>query len=409
MQKPISSMSSAEFAKFIASDADDICDSRKTAHMPESETLVYDYLKKSVYLPDNPPVVQNVVKPSVEEINTTQNTAAILHQYQQAELGINVEDGSKPFNTDDDALDEQSGTVGVDTPGTHGILTSVGNLLNLHTENNIKNLFNPQSRYVKSYIPINNQNRHNTQLADGTFRTSWNLTYGIPGVRTGYIDVNFTTRDIVAMRMKSLTITCRSTFMQNQISRNRTAVLIEELAPQSFVSTEGNNFHFIGYQSVSSQYPSVSIKTVSFYYFNRGNYRFRMPITKLDSLTLSLYNPFQPLPLDPENISGVVVQGTNPAQLTFNLEHGLYQDYITISGYTTGDPVTDAALIASVNTTFTYPGFTVVDLYTITIPIDVSGATPLASNPVINGYRPVDMNGALEIISLRPSDDQLDG
>ena len=371
-----------------------------------------NYLLNELSTSDETPAVKKMPKINISDKKTLMSLddPDKFREYQQGELGTNDEDSNTTNTT---ATDTTTTDTTTDYIAEKNIKIQINKLLKLYSQTTLRNMFNPQCRIIRNYIPINNQNRLldiniNADTND-ILQTKWNISYGIPSNMQGFIDVNFRIRDIVAMRMQALTITCRSTFMQDQISRNRISVLIEELQSQAFVTSEGNKFHFIGNQSMQSQGPSVSIQTISFYYFNRGNFRFRLPSTKLDSLTISLYNPFQPLPLDPENISGVVVQGSNPARIIFNLQHGLYQDYITISGFTTGNPTRDAALIASMNTTFTYPNFTIIDLYTITVPVNLSRMTVLRSNPVINGYRPVDMNGALEIYSLSSPDQDLDG
>jgi len=384
----------------------------------DHDSFIRNYLFSEINTLDEPLTPAKLEKTDIYDSKSLASLDDLdtFYQYQKSEIGTNEEDGDKdaPNKTPDgkifiETADDNIVKTSFNKGFTTGTKMDVSNLLQLMSQSNIRNMFNPQGRYVKNYIPINNQNRISDPSYDGTYKTKWNMNYGIPISRKGFIDVNFRIRDIVSMRIQALSIVCRSTFMQNQLSRNRTAILIEELASQSFVATEGNNFHFMMLQSIASQGPSISIQTIDPYYLNRGNFYFRTPITKLDSLTISLYNPFQPIPLDPEIISGVVIQGTNPATIIFSSEHGLYEDFITISGYTTGNPVADATIIASMNTTFSYPNFTVVDLFTITVPVNVIPVTPLPSNPAVSGYRPVNMTGALEIITLSSTDEELDG
>lgn len=373
---------------------------------------IRDYLLHEIYKPDN----NGNNGKNVEKINLELNNKNIikivndpdfLYNYQNSIIGQNEEDNNVKLRNNNIFLETENEQL--EHKNKRNINIDIVNLLMLRTKSNILNMFNPRGRYMVSYLPIDNQNRSLNSTNNGILKTTWGINYGDAGFQPGVIDVNFKIKDIIGMRLQALTIVCRSTFTQDQINRNRISILIDELITQSFVASEGNNFHFITLESISSQGPSISIKTISPYYLNKGYFYFRLPITKLDTLTISLYNPFQPLPLDPENISGVVIQGSNPAQIIFDFEHGLYQDFITITGFTTGNPVADAPIIAAMNTTFTYPSFTIINLYTITVPVNLSTTTPLPSNPIINGYRPVNMTGALEIISLRPDDEDIDG
>jgi hypothetical protein len=279
-------------------------------------------------------------------------------------------------------------------------------LLNLTNIMRIQNMFNPQARLVSNYLYLSGSNRSDVQ--DGTYKLHWYLNSGDPIYQKGVINLNYGLRDIVSMKIQKISFGIRNPATSPILARKRVAVDIEEFNAQACISPEGTRFHFM----MDSQGTMAKVHndgtSLSPYNFNRGVFHFRRPIGKIDAITLSMYTPLQPLALDSDYTYGTVVQGSNPATIIFTTTHDLYAGPITISGFTTGNPVADAAIIAQVNTTFnanftscTGPLFTLIDDVTITLPVDLSSTTPLPTAPTITMYAPIDFSTVLEIISLR--------
>lgn len=380
----------------------------KKFNIENSESKVFsnigDFLKYQINEPDNTVNKSAEKLPSIKE---SEVNADNIKEYFIENIGDSSE--SNPLiQTSNNNLNDASNVK------QKIVLNKIMGALN---NISIRNLFNPRARYTTNYLILNNQFSSNN--TDGRYSISWGISESVMANQDGVINTSSNISNIVAMRMSALTFTCRTSFTKNIVARKRISVLIKELSAQAFIAPEGNKYHFIGapikYYSYIGQPitgnetygPSSYINTTSFYYWNHGNFYFQFPIKKIDTLTISLYCPFQPFPLDNENISGYVVQSSNPAQIVFSTEHGLYQDSITISNFTTGNPTTDAALISAMNTTFTYPNFTVVDSFTITVPVNLTGMTTLTNNPSINGYRIVQLITHLELVSLCDEEDGL--
>ena len=112
-------------------------------------------------------------------------------------------------------------------------------------------------------------------------------------------------RNINWIRLQSVVVRKFSSVPQ------RSTILIEELASQSFIMPGGRKFHFVGLlndiqnpvpisgrnESSSFLPPDVIIfdkyELLSGYKFNEGYYRFNTPISMLNNITISIGNPDQ--------------------------------------------------------------------------------------------------------------------
>jgi hypothetical protein len=279
---------------------------------------------------------------------------------------------------------------------------SITNLLNLSNTIRLQNMFNPVASLIKNYVYVNSNNA----LTNNLTNISFNLNSCGPVFKNGYINTTNAISNIVAMRISKISFGIRSEAKNTILSRKRLTILIDELSAQSFVAPEGNRFHFITNRHSAYNTQFAYATTQSPYYFNRGWFKFNTPISKLDRLTLRFYCPFQPFALDADNVSATVTQQSNPAILTFTQPHGILDGPITISNFTTGNTVVDAAIINVFNSTFykatsTYTNkFTVINANTISLNVNLSTTTALTVAPVVNVYTPINFTTTLEFITI---------
>jgi hypothetical protein len=126
--------------------------------------------------------------------------------------------------------------------------------------------------------------------------------------------------------------------------------------------------------------------------YNDGYFKFRNPITVLDSLTLSFGSPINPVVFDPDTGVATVAYQANTLFTTttnHNLETG---DRVTISGFNTLNPIYYNVLINSINSTsghiVTYVSDTefTIDIDTTPVAYSPPGTISVANNSaIVNG------------------------
>jgi hypothetical protein len=197
-------------------------------------------------------------------------------------------------------------------------------------------------------------------------------------------------RNIIAVRMSPFLWLVNSEYAEIEGGdyTGKRETLIEEFAAQSFVGPNGRKFHFVC-SDLSRELSSTISRDargsgVSIPY-NDGWYRFNTPIRGFNTLTLSYSNALRPTRAYDTKLCGVLVQNSNPMEISFDQTETflfgriLASEYFrfTITGFTTGDPVADAALIQSVAE---YEGPAHFDYayekYIIGFNFDLSGMTP---------------------------------
>lgn len=236
------------------------------------------------------------------------------------------------------------------------------------------------------YIQLDSNNRLGAPKNDVDNRLEWIINYGLPIWEKGYINVPAPIRNIVAVEMGCVSFNDRRVVadagyesvansllpISNEadwINNQRISLLIEELSTQAYIAAAGNKYHFIAKRKeipdneLPTSFTSYNrgFPTFITYPFNKGRYSFYKPIMQLDRITLRLFGPDKPIVMDKEIYYTADVLYDNgdfmdPDRYSVILVFGedVYINYneIEVSGFTTDDPVTDAATILAVNTRF---------------------------------------------------------
>ena len=193
-------------------------------------------------------------------------------------------------------------------------------------------------------------------------------------------------RDITSVRMLSMVTPQFPSVAQ------RASIAIDEFKAQSFILPNGRRFHFIGLLNnlgnggVPLVVRNQKIEAAGFVYdftimnkyellsgykFNEGYYRFNKPIVSIDTVTVSIADPFDPIILPRYPYVNIPISFTTGSlTLTFP-EYVLlpgaipgeniptqpvirpavnYCTSIFISNFTTDQPVADAIWISTINT-----------------------------------------------------------
>lgn len=173
-------------------------------------------------------------------------------------------------------------------------------------------------------------------------------------------------KNVVSVRMLSM---CVRSFTS---PAGRSGIAIDELNAQSIVMPNGRRFHFMGLlndltnpvaltvrnSKKGAATPDVNVyrkyELLAGYKFNEGFYHFNKPITKIDTLTISISDPFELITIPKYEFFRV--QLANVTATTFDLifdEPHYYDTFdifsLFIDEFTTSDTVTDENFINWVN------------------------------------------------------------
>lgn len=274
----------------------------------------------------------------------------------------------------------------------------MNNIIKLFDANNpqeLKRMINPRTQTISQllYLDLNNTSSDTDPLT----RPRWYINHSTPIYTPGTVNVNLPLENVISMRLRDINFSVRQSEKSRRLSMYVMYILIEELQSQCNLGLF--NFHFAS-KKLNYDPQANGLKysyTFSTFEYNDGRFYFYKPIDHIDKITLNLRLHDYPFSFDAETLTASVTPLSNPARLTFATEHGLVNAQITISGFTTGDPITDASIIAAMNTT--HSTYTVLDDYTITLPIDLSSTTPLVSHSV-QVYSSTGLNFVLEVNSL---------
>ena len=244
----------------------------------------------------------------------------------------------------------------------------VTRVLNATNFQDIKRTF-IEHNYI-SYIFLDSNNR--LELANKDYVSTnplnstmtWELNSSNPLYRNGIINVKDDVCDIVACEIGIVGFADRYNYdgtksmmplIGNYLYNQKISILIREFESQSYISQEGTKYHFmlkrkpLILDAVYKTETAIQRSYPTFTPMNKGLYRFSRPISRINSITIQLYCPFQQMPIDQENYTVSVDLSADPITLTFTSDPSILFNEITISNFTTGDPIADANTINQVN------------------------------------------------------------
>ena len=258
------------------------------------------------------------------------------------------------------------------------VTAEVQSILGATNISTLQKTLTPESQYLRKLIVLDSDEQD--EFLSGTGKLSWNLA-NINNYQKGVVCTSGNIRNIVGMRLFPPRWEKIDIAEYNKDYINRWTILVEEFATQSFISPTGNRFHFMFTYQAESDLDSAGVYynfDYSLKNFNKGYYWFRTPFTTVDKMTLSFTSAFNKFNIKTNKAYGTIVQNSNPMQIDFETSPIFFTgDIAEINGFTTGDPIADAALIEYVNATWT---LTAVSRFKLTIPVDISTMVPKNSN-----------------------------
>ncbi len=206
----------------------------------------------------------------------------------------------------------------------------------------VKQLKQPKSSVNTVYLLLDT--RYRTLESGGEMTLKWGHINSL--VRSqGTVNSIGNIRDIIGLKLMPFRL-------PNTASTNtyykKISVLIEELSPQSIIAHEDRRYHFMCKVAVIN---TDVIEADPDHFFKR-EYKFNKPITSLNTITLSLGSPLEPVVLDPDRITASITAYASPTTIVFDANHNIStSDTIYIENFTTANPSFDGALIESMNNT----------------------------------------------------------
>jgi hypothetical protein len=307
-------------------------------------------------------IVEKLVNHIVKQISENQcyEEPTDVHELLKTEIGVNTEDIRVESDTDFTQQITNNFASSVD----------VASIFGSKTFNDLKNIFAPAASTRTAYVLLDT--RYRILDNDGRTLIKWNF---VNSTTTTQGSVNFLgdIQNITSVRVSPFSIPYVA---QADNAYKRITMYIQEFSAQSVIAQESRQYHFMFQTSVRDRYIDLGLpRDVD------GIYRFRNPISRIDSLNISFGSPLQVISFDLDRRNMLLTsytplikfQSTDP----HNLETG---DLVYITFFTTANPFgpTDTNIISAVNN---LNGVIVTYVSDTEITIDVDAAALYVASP----------------------------
>ncbi len=262
-----------------------------------------------------------------------------IHEMQKSEIGVSTEDN--PF----DSTIKQERDFTEQITSTFSTQVEVTSLLGNRTLTDLQRLINPG--LVKKNIYIMLDTRYRILDNDGTTYFQWNFINNEITTQ-GTVNAIGNIRDITAIRIFPVRIPYNSA---GDNDYRRITIYIQEFSAQSFIAQENRRFHFMFNANVGDRWIELEPEN-----FNDGYFRFRNPLTRFDTLTLTFGSPLEQLVFDTDRMLSNVtdfnytLNNINYTEFTTVSPHVLETgDRVYITNFTTANPNTDTVFVSAIN------------------------------------------------------------
>jgi hypothetical protein len=291
-------------------------------------------------------------------------------------------------------------------------LHNVNRFLNCYSIDELANAIAPKRKTKVAYMCLDTLY---ARFLENNTKVQWDF---IETLTEGPNSTNVVSkvRDITSIRMLSIVTPQFPSIAQ------RASITIDEFKAQAFILPNGHRFHFIGLlnnlatggaplslrNAASINNGSVLDYTIvnkyellAGYKFNEGYYRFNKPIVSVDTITVSIADPFIPIQLPKYQYINIpiVFENQNTVRLTFpelvqlpgakTQPQNLGNRWITtlfISNFTTSQPDIDKTIIDYINLYEYNLMYNLTNGITNTITISITDYVLIGcSNPITGG------------------------
>ena len=254
--------------------------------------------------------------------------------------------------------------------------SQITKILNFDKMKDLATHINPSLGYRRDYIMFDSKYRILNESKNANITEFiWGYTPG-KTIQVGNVNSSSEIENIVCLRLQSFCMPYGIEFYDGLSSYTRISVVIEEISAQSYIVSAVKRSHWILKHNEFKSTPDTKRIEFSADDFNNGEYWFNKPITYLDNLTIKIGSPTLPISFNYDRDTCTATYG-NPTIITTTYPHKFTgSTYITLSNFTTNDPITDKAIIDSINSSSEIKA-TVIDSTNLSIPIDTSTIIPV--------------------------------
>jgi hypothetical protein len=322
-------------------------------------------------------IIENIKHPNYVGIKDSSNN---IKEYLNSQIGTTDEDNTiNPY---------QFSTSSHEFKGSISLEVALFLKMGVSSLFNMSKKINPKSKEYYSYIMLDTDNVVPELSTDNRF--VWRLNDGSPVYNTGTINLPHKLYSITKMRIGRITLANIHYAEYNTIrysASRRFATTLHNFSAQSIIPQNGNKFHFL-HQYKHDVENRGNTMTITPFFSNRGWFRFNKPHRNTDIIEMSIADIFTPetplnIPKTYATVTGVqdipgsraeylefgtsrplTFSGVNHSMLELRYGRGITPttqadprnaattfDAVTISGFTTDDPVGDAAVIDAYNST----------------------------------------------------------
>jgi hypothetical protein len=288
-----------------------------------------------------------------------------IHELLKNEIGVGTEDGGMPSSSG-------GGDVTTQITSSFSNQTEISSFLGAKNIMDLLKIVNPTQ--VSQTTSILLDTRYRILDDDGTKSFRWNFVNNNNTLQ-GTVNAIGDIRDIIAIKVFpfKMPYSARADNNYDKITMN-----IEEFSAQSFIGHEDRKFHFMFDTKVTDRWIKLNARDN-----NGGIFKFKNPITRIETLTLTFGSPLQPIifDIDRKNMNIYSYSDANSIKKTtsiisnspHNLETG---DLVYISNFVTRNLVLDSKVISDINNIY---GNTITKINNtmFSIDIDTSGLVVL--------------------------------
>ncbi len=226
------------------------------------------------------PTMVSVMLTHLRKYQDRQLNPTDMHKYLKSKIGKTAESDNVRDMPITDMEIIPNGDVGV------------SQIFGTSEEQKIQRYFNPKALYRTRYIVLDSKYRSLTTVSTKLY---WPIVEGQYAPDATSIVGRI--RSIVMIKVYQFRIPYfagRSDSIFNRIS-----LLFDELSSQSFVCQESRLFHIMLQPTVNGRWTELDPE-----HFNKGIFRFYQPITKLDSLTVTMGDPLRLIDFGMDRVNG---------------------------------------------------------------------------------------------------------
>lgn len=303
-----------------------------------------------------------------------------IHEMLKLEIGVSTEDGgTSEIPTSGDAFVSQ-------VTSSFANQTEVTGLLGTKSMKELVTLINPETINKTAYMYLDTKYRILDD--DGTSSFKWNFVNNATFTQ-GTVNILGDIKDITEIKVYPLKIPY---IAQADNRYNRITMFIEEFSAQAFIAQENRKFHFIFPTEITDRFIELNPKDD-----NCGVFKFKTPISHLETITISFGSPLQNIIFDVDRRNMIIDSYGTVTQFICPYAHNLSTgDLVYISNFSTNNTSIDNVIITAINSR---DGNTITWISNDIFSIDVDSSSLYITGP---GTISID-NSTQEVIGVNTS------